>query len=155
MEVVGLGIVFVITGFGLLGATVMCIRMVVDIIGQAVEKQAMMMAGTIEQVSGVVQRVAVESMRQVVGAALGENDVPVQQRTVPVEDDLNNPAWTKWEDGPENEWEAGPGDSVYFERASWEEGAERTAYINDGESVIPGVPLPDMTGENYDETKGR
>jgi hypothetical protein len=57
--------------------------------------------------------------------------------------DLMAPDWVNW-DGDEDPNTPGVGDSVYFDREH-----AGTAFLGEGESIIPGVPMPDMSGENY------
>lgn len=114
-------------------------------------QQMALSASTMRQVSELVVQTTTESINKVVGVILGEAygkpGTPVDQGHVPQAEDMNNPAWFTWDDGPENEHEVGTGDSVYFERVNGDDA--RTVGIQDGEQIIPGVPLPDMTGENY------
>lgn len=56
------------------------------------------------------------------------------------------PAWTTWEETDKGVEDIGVGDSVFVDR----EFDDRVAAIGEGEQIIPGVPLPDMSGEKFD-----
>ena len=75
------------------------------------------------------------------GEVVGEREVGVQQ---PTSDQTPTPEWFEWEDAEQPVNDFGVGDSVFVPR----DFDDRVASIGDGESIIPGVPLPDMSGEN-------
>lgn len=77
------------------------------------------------------------------GEVVGSKDEEAPER--PVTDQTANPAWYQWDDIDAPIEQFGPGDSVYVPRDS----DDRVASIAEGESLIPGVPLPDMTGEKF------
>lgn len=115
------------------------------------ERQLGMMQKTVEQVAETVRITASEATRAVLdatmAATIGRPDTPVRQSEVGAEGDLFAPEWMKWETEHEDVDKWGAGDSVNLgDRAT----GDRAAMLDDGESIIPGVPLPDMTGERYE-----
>lgn len=83
----------------------------------------------------------------VLASLVGEPNTPVVQHTVPADEDLTNPEWTKWDDGDPDAEFSDIGDSVFFRRPDSD--SSRVAGIEEGEAIIPGVPVPDMTGEGW------
>lgn len=148
-----LAIVFGVLGVSLIvfGMMAFTVTWIVNQIDTFSRRQMAVMNSAIEKQAELITTTTVTSIEKVVGVILGESlgkkGEAVRQAEVPASEDPNNPEWTKWGDGPENEWEMGAGDSVWFERPGTSD--VRTAAINEGEAIIPGVPLPDMTGENY------
>ena len=77
------------------------------------------------------------------GEVIGSKGEEVQQ---PTSNQTPDPAWYQWEDTDTAPVDFGVGDSVFVPR----DFDDRVASIAEGESIIPGVPLPDMTGESFD-----
>lgn len=146
------GLLAVLCVVGLVGVGGMVlVRVMLSEVSKANSRQAEIIVKSVGEIGKVVRDTAIEATQQVVGGILGEAvgrvGEPVMQGTVPEEADLNNPKWL-WPEDDEDVLSPGAGDSVWFERVV--QGSEdRTVGIEDGEQIIPGVPLPDMTGENY------
>jgi hypothetical protein len=77
------------------------------------------------------------------GEVVGERSDPVPQ---PDSEQAPSPTWFDWEDTDRPPEDFGVGDSVWLDR----EAPDRVAALGNGEPIIPGVPLPDMTGESFD-----
>lgn len=93
---------------------------------------------------GAVTETVGSVTKLLMGEVTGERGVEHGIQTVA--DQTPDPAWWQWEDNDKPLEDFGVGDSVYVPR----DFDDRVAAIGDGESIIPGVPLPDMTGETYD-----
>lgn len=115
------------------------------------ERMSKVILDSVKEVSKVVTEASSEATRAAFGAwaaaNVGEVDKPVPQTPVDPQGDINAPEWMKWEDVEGDMMRTGIGDSVWVERPGYE---DRAASIEEGESIIPGVPLPDMTGEKFD-----
>lgn len=101
----------------------------------------------VETSSGILKDTVVTTVgdvtRLMMGEVVGSRDDEVPAR--PAADQTFEPSWVEWEDVNKSVEDFGVGDSVYVPR----EFDDRVASIAEGESIIPGVPLPDMTGEKY------
>lgn len=102
----------------------------------------------VETSSGILKDTMVTTVgdvtRLMMGEMVGSKDEEVPARAAA--DQTFEPSWVEWEDVRAVE-DFGIGDSVYVPR----DYDDRVAAIGDGESIIPGVPLPDMTGESFNE----
>lgn len=137
----------------IVAATLFGARYIVGLVNSAVDRQNQVMVNTLEGITGMLKDAVISTVASttqgVMVSLVGSATEPVEQRTVPPEGDLNDPAWTKWQDGDENSEFADIGDSVFFQRP--EADMMRVAGIEEGEAIIPGVPVPDMSGESWRE----
>lgn len=115
-----------------------------------------MVGNIVERVSGAVKDSVTQAVNEtientvkaLVGGLVGEagEEGGVQQAQVGKEGDVLHPAWMEWDGDSDEVDKVGVGDSVYFGER---EANGRAAILEEGESIIPGVPLPDMSGENF------
>lgn len=126
-------------------------RFIVGLVNQAVEKQnetlGKSLGGITDMLRDAVISTVTSTTQGVMVSLVGEQDKAVKQGQVDREGDLNHPDWTTWDDGDPDGQFADIGDSVNFKRADMD--TVRVAGIEDGEAIIPGVPLPDMSGEGW------
>lgn len=80
---------------------------------------------------------------------IGEENKPVQQPEDVAENNMAHPSWVTWPEDEETGGDVGIGDSVYVDRNMDWSGEGRATMLREGESIVPGVPLPDMSGENW------
>lgn len=77
----------------------------------------------------------------IVGEVSGPPEV--ERRQPDASEQTPNPSWYEWEEADRPITDIGVGDSVFVDR----DAVDRVAALDDGESIIPGIPLPDMSGE--------
>lgn len=94
--------------------------------------------------SEALTRTVTDVTKALVGEMIGEPGKEVVSK--PVTDQTPEPSWFEWDDPNKPVEDVGVGDSVYVPR----DYDDRVASIAEGESIIPGVPLPDMSGEKFD-----
>lgn len=137
----------------IVAATILGAHHITRLVDSAVDRQNQVMVNTLEGITGMLKDAVISTVASttqgVMVSLVGDDKKPVEQRTVPPEGDLNDPAWTMWNDGDENSELADIGDSVFFQRP--EADMMRVAGIEEGEAIIPGVPVPDMSGESWRE----
>lgn len=126
-------------------------------IDRSYEQQRFMMDAFVEKLdkanigtASMLQNTAihtVEAITKVMMAELMPVAMPrVEQARLPAEGDPLNPIWTQWEDQNEGREDFGVGDSVVLDR----EQTDRVAMIEEGVMIVPGVPMRDMSGEDFD-----
>lgn len=100
----------------------------------------------VETSSGILSTTVTTTVSEVTRVLMGQVVGDQQEHKIPppVTDQTPEPSWFTWEDQTKPVEEFGAGDSVWVPR----EFEDRVAGIADGESIIPGVPLPDMSGED-------
>ena len=107
--------------------------------------------GTAKTTADILKDAVVEVVKGVseaMGSALTPVVMPkVIQPELGPEGDPTSPVWTEWDDVTKAVTDFGVGDSVVLDRDY--ESVDRVAMIGDGESIIPGLALPDMTGEEF------
>lgn len=144
-------IAFGLTAVAIVAAVTLAVKillaMVFAEISQARERDVGLNSEIIGAIAGTIQGAVVETVEKVVQttvkAFLGEPNTPIPQPELLPQGDLTAPEWTTWGDIGDD-IDVGVGDSVYFERDHRD-----AAFIADGESPIPGMAPPDMSGERY------
>lgn len=142
--VVGFVVVFAMVFYGV----GWLLRLFTQQINQAGVQQARVMKETVESVARVIRESVTTTTETVVNntmrALVGDPSVKLEQPVIPPEGDPMHPSWMSWEDQQEMEdpRQAGIGDVEMFDRSH-----EGTSYLAPGESIIPGIPLPDMSAE--------
>ena len=142
--------------FGILGviglvASGMMIMYYADIRDQRREQR---MLDSVKKMGDVLQNSIVattKAIAEVMGVELrgGEVGQEVVQSNVGPEGNIHDPVWTMWDEEDREVRDFGVGDSVNIDRdVRWDAG-DRVAGLGDGESIIPGVPRRDMSGEEY------
>lgn len=122
------------------------LRRLLDAVGDTVSKVASETAGSMQlAVSTATEGVLKATMAVIVGG-----DGEAKQVEVKPEDNPAAPEWMMWEGDEADDDITGPGDSVYVD----ERRRDGAALIREGESMVPGVPLPDMGAEMYEPMRG-
>lgn len=103
---------------------------------EGIETASRLMNGTVVETVGSITKL-------MMGEVIGKKDEEVRQ---PDSEQSPQPNWWEWEDTDRPPVDFGVGDSVVVPR----EFDDRVAMLGVGESMVPGVPLPDMTGEEFD-----
>lgn len=140
---------FMVTGM-MLGARWIT-QLITSAVNKATETQNIVMLNSLEGITGMLKDAVISGVsattQAVMVSLVGDANTPVPQPSIPPEEDLSNPEWTRWNDGDPDAQMADIGDSVMFRRP--DKDSMRVAGIEEGESIIPGVPVPDMTGEGW------
>lgn len=134
-----------------LGSAAVLVRFMFRELERAVETSNKVMVETVSKVSEVVRDASSSATTAALNAwmasTVGEVGQPVPQPSVPDDGNISSPHWMTWGDEGADATVPGVGDSVWFERVYG--GEDRAAPIGEGEPIILGVPLPDMSGEEY------
>ncbi len=126
-------------------------RWILSLVDLSTQRQNQVMLNSLEGITGLLKDAVITTVQSttkgVMVSLVGDDKKSVEQRDVPPDEDLTNPEWTRWDDGDPDAEMADIGDSVFFRRPDAD--GTRVAGIEEGEAIIPGIPLPDMTGEGW------
>lgn len=149
--VVVAGIVLMVIIVLVLGVCILLMRAFSVEVGRVTQTQANITRDMVRDISGVVRDAVTTTTASVVegtlGVIVGKPDTPVAQPTLEPANDPFSPEWMKWPDQAnlDDPTQFGIGDIEMMDRQH-----EGATYLAPGESMIPGIPLPNMSAENYD-----
>src|SRR5215203_4985441 len=110
----------------------------------AISNQSEILVSTVKEIGAVLHNTAKTTVEAMMSELVGTPGKSIPQPPIVAQGDTLNPEWMTW-DNPDHEGQAGIGDSVFFDRRA-ENGVDM---IGVNESVIPGIPRPDLSGENF------
>jgi hypothetical protein len=108
-----------------------------------------MLRSVVEAVSTMSTQTVAATSEAMVATIKGPLDSEAQQVGTVPENDLGNPAWTEAQ--AQQEFDAHDWTDYTLGVVQETDDGNRVASVRPGESIIPGIPRPDLGGESYGE----